>query len=78
MILLFQIGTLAVVFNKHIISDKVFGMYMVIIRAISLLITSLIIVTAGFILISILLVPIVLQIISGILTYKTEHQMQEA
>ncbi|WP_412472308.1 hypothetical protein [Bacillus thuringiensis] len=53
-------------------------MYMVIIRTISLLITSLIIVTAGFILISILLVPIVLQIISGILTYKTEHQMQEA
>ncbi|MGH0612626.1 hypothetical protein [Bacillus cereus] len=77
-ILLFQIGTLALVFNKHIISDKVFGMSMVILGTISLLITSLIIVTAGFVLISILLVPIVLQIISGILTYKTEHQMQEA
>jgi len=44
----------------------------------SLLITSLIIVTAGFVLISILLVPIALQIIFGILTYKKAHQMQGA
>ncbi|MGE7890764.1 hypothetical protein ACQKN7_26000 [Bacillus cereus] len=77
-ILLLQIGAMTLVLKKSKINNKIFGMSMVIIGTISLLITSLIIVTTGFVLISILLVPIALQIISGILTYKIEHQMQEA
>ncbi|WP_410993526.1 hypothetical protein [Bacillus cereus] len=77
-ILLLQIGAMTLVLNKSKINNKIFGMSMVILGTISLLITSLIIVTTGFVLISILLVPIALQIISGILTYKIEHQMLEA
>ncbi|KMP94694.1 hypothetical protein [Bacillus cereus] len=77
-ILLAQIGTMALILNKSKINNKVFGTSIVILGTISLLITSLIIVTAGFVLISILLVPIAIQIISGILTYKIEHQMLEA
>ncbi|RHW07179.1 hypothetical protein [Bacillus cereus] len=77
-ILLLQIGAMTLVLNKSKINNKIFGMSMVILGTISLLITSLIIVTTGFALISILLVPIALQIISGILTYKIEYQIQEA